>query len=148
MWIFVLAYSDYSATLTSHLILNRHQRYNDLPDLPLYDVLYFLSATSSNPSNMRWWLPPKLSLEFSYAVWHWCFWCYVRQNVAVVVVFFLSLYLIIRYELCLCRSVWCYAKLRWCSDTHGYVTWCHLCANLGYIGCQNKGFFSFVVGKI
>ena len=59
MWIFVLAYS---ATLRSHplILINRHQlRYNDLPDLP-YDG-YFLSATSSNPSNMRWWIPPKLS---------------------------------------------------------------------------------------
>ena len=32
----------------------------------------------------------------------------VRQIVAVV----LFLFSIIRFELCLCRSVWCYAKLR------------------------------------
>ena len=33
----------------------------------------------------------------------------VRQNVAVVLLF---LYSIIRFELCFCRSVWCYAKPR------------------------------------
>ena len=34
------------------------------------------------------------------------------------------------------------------SDTHRYVTYCHLCANQRLIGCRNKGFFCSVVGKI
>ena len=34
------------------------------------------------------------------------------------------------------------------SDTHRYVTYCHLCANQRFIGCRNKGFFCSVVGKI
>ena len=78
------------------------------------------------------WLPPKLSLEFYYAVcrcgfqyFRWCFYVLndVRQNVAVVLLFLYSIFpnldAIIRVSMLLCESsmllfvfVCCYAKPR------------------------------------
>ena len=45
---------------------------------------------------------------------------YVRQNVAVVL---LLLYSIIRCELCLCRSVWCYANFNSIICVFNYMSW-------------------------